>query len=150
MINDTIQKTIEELLYHLGVEYENIEIVENGLGVVFNVKSRDSKLLIGTGGVNLLALNHLVKRIVDKDHSSTNPFMVDVNGYQLQHNKEISDRAQVFADRVKSFSSEVEMEPMSSYERMIVHSALADEKEVTTESAGSGRDRHVVIKPANI
>ena len=148
MKNKAIQKIIEEFLPQLGIAYEKVEFLEGDLGVVFNIFSEESKLLIGTGGANLLALNHIIKRMVEREEGEAHPpFMVDVNGYQSQHNKELGERARVLAERVKTFSSEVEMEPMSPYERMVVHSALAGDSGVETESAGRGRDRHVVIRP---
>jgi predicted RNA-binding protein Jag len=50
------------------------------------------------------------------------------------------------SDRAKSFKIDVELDPMSSYERMIVHSYLEGVPEIKTESIGEGSSRRVVIK----
>ena len=50
------------------------------------------------------------------------------------------------ASRAKTFKRDIELEPMSSYERMIVHSTLADDTAVRTESDGEGKFRKVIIK----
>lgn len=73
-------------------------------------------------------------------------FIIDVNGYQKKRIDEIKDKATILVERARYYKSSVDMDPMSPYERMIVHSVFSQDQQIKTESAGEGRERHVVIK----
>ncbi len=141
-----IKKIIEEVLKAMGVSHKEIETFQENNGTIFMVRADDTKYLIGIGGAHLLALNHLARRIVEKRGGDGKTFAIDVNGYQKERNEELKNKARTLAERVKSFKSEEELEPMSPYERMIVHSLLAEDPEIKTESAGFGKERRIVIK----
>jgi spoIIIJ-associated protein len=72
--------------------------------------------------------------------------LIDIDGYRAGLIRELVERSQAMAERAVSFKYDVEMHPMSAYERLIVHTALADTPHVKTESTGEGRDRRVVIR----
>ncbi len=151
MTTEMIKKTIEEFLNKLTVSFDSVEITNSDEGFVFMIRTKtDSQILIGTKGVNLSSLNHVIKKIIENNkeynHENKIQFMVDVNDYQEKKSKEIKNKAYIMASRVKSFKTDAEMEPMSSYERMLVHSVLANDSCVETCSTGIGKDRHVVIK----
>ncbi len=113
----------------------------------FVIVTNDSLILIGENGARLLALNHLVKRIVDLDPKDGVPsFMVDVNDFQKKRIDDIRAKAHMLAERARYFKSSVEMEPMSSYERMLVHAEFSDTPDIATESSGYAKDRHVTIR----
>ena len=142
-----IKKIIEYTVENMSVGEINIDVVEDFLGKVFSIQTKESGILIGSKGVNLIALNHIIKKIIDKKYpDKRQKFIIDVNNYQQNRNKEIKDKACVLAERVKSFDSDIEMEPMSPYERMVAHCALADNEDIETQSTGSGIDRHIVIR----
>jgi len=73
-------------------------------------------------------------------------FLVDVDDYRTRQIKDLETKAKMMAERARSLQYDVELTPMSAYERLIVHTALADEPNVKTESQGEGRSRRVVIK----
>ena len=75
-------------------------------------------------------------------------FVIDVNGYHLKHIKELEGQAKMLAERARTFQHDVEMSPMSGYDRLIVHVSLHDLPGIATESEGEGKLRHVVIKYA--
>ena len=58
----------------------------------------------------------------------------------------LKNEALVLAQRAKAFKSNVEMAPMNAYERMIIHSVFASDKEIKTESEGEGKMRRIVFK----
>ncbi len=147
-MKEDIRKTITELLNHMGVSSPDVSIETDDFGTVYMIQTPDSSFLIGNNGETLLALNHVVKRIVGKKEDEED-FSVDVNGYQKERNDGLRAKARVYAERAKTFQSDVEMDPMSSYERMIVHAVLAKDPEIKTESAGVGRDRRIVVKYAH-
>lgn len=152
MNNPEIKKILEEILEKMGITINEISVSENKEGTTgFSVKTDESNLLIGNKGSGLLALNSLVKKIVEKKSASEKTaelpqFFVDVNGYQEKKMEELRNKALILAERARAFKAEVEMEPMSSYERMIIHSLFAEVSDIKTESKGEGKDRRVVIK----
>jgi len=145
-----VKQIIEELLRRLGVSFETVEITEDSGRVAFVVKSEDSSILIGTHGVNISALNHLVKRIVGKrlNVSPDTPFnfYVDINDYHEKLVREIKNKATILAERARSFKVDVEMDPMSPYERMVIHTFFEEVPDIKTESRGTGSKRRVVLK----
>ncbi len=147
MDNDLIKKTIEDILAHMSVSVVNIDIIEGQFGVVFDIHTDACTILTEKDGENLLALSHVVKRIagngIDKERKN---FTIDADGFQENKNNEIKERVNMFAEKARSLKADVEMDPMNSYERMIAHTVLADIDGLETESAGVGRDRHVVIR----
>lgn len=162
MDNKETKKALEEILEKMGISWSEILVSENKDGTArFSIKTDESNILIGDKGSGLLSLNSLVKKIVEKkDAALPQPeydsrtgagekppqFSIDVNDYQEKKTEELKNKALVLAERARSFKTEVEMDPMSSYERMIVHSFFAETPDIKTESKGEGRDRRVVIK----
>ena len=157
MTPEQIKKTIEELLTHLGVGFEEVSHEEVQNRSAFVVKTPESHLLIGSRGAHIAALNHLVKRVVAKQLATAEggeheklDFYVDVNDYHSRLVQEIQNKANILAGRARSFKTNIEMDPMSSYERMIVHNLFQDVPDITTESSGNGPKRHVVLKYVEI
>lgn len=154
--NNTMEKqehiieTIKTLLTHIGVPFTGVVVEEDERikSLRFVVTTPDSAILIGEDGARLLALNHLVKRMVTENDTETPSvsFMIDVNDYQKKRMDDVRAKAHMLAERARYFKSSVEMEPMSSYERMLVHAEFTDTPDIATESTGYGRDRKVVIK----
>ncbi|OGZ09741.1 MAG: hypothetical protein A3D65_05445 [Candidatus Lloydbacteria bacterium RIFCSPHIGHO2_02_FULL_50_13] len=144
-----IENTLRTLLGHLAVATESVlvDTDEKTKSLRFVVQTPDSAILIGEHGARLLALNHLVKRIVERELKDENvQFLIDVNDYQKKRIDEIRTKAQILAERARYFKSSVEMDPMSSYERMIVHAEFTEVPDIATESSGYGKDRRVVLK----
>ena len=144
-----IINTLRTLLGHLGVIVTDIiyEKDERTTSSRYVVSTPDSAILIGEHGACLLALNHIMKRIIEQTNKELNEsFFIDVNDYQKKRIEEIRAKAHILAERARYFKSSVEMDPMSSYERMIVHAVFGEVNDITTESTGMGRDRKVIIR----
>lgn len=143
-----IEQTIQGILDSLGVSYKSVERVEVAGQRVFSIQSEDTRFLIGPHGDTIHAIDFLVKRIVDEKAGDEKaaPFLVDVNDYRSKQITDLAAKAMMMAERARSFRYDVELSPMSAYERLIVHSALSSEPHVKTESQGEGRGRRVVIK----
>ncbi|MBI2020984.1 hypothetical protein HYS99_00535 [Candidatus Giovannonibacteria bacterium] len=145
-----VRNTISEILNKLGV-LSSLEFQEGAEESWFILKSDEAPLLIGEGGQNLAALNHVVRRIVEKKYGETDiRFLIDVNDYHKKHVEEIKDMARMHAQRVRYFKKPIEMRPMNAYERRIVHTVLQEYPDISTESTGEGMGRRVVIKPLNL
>lgn len=147
-MNDSILSTITGILDTLTVSYQNVSIEELGAHTLFSIQAEDSALLIGPKGEHLKSLNLLVKRMLEKRMEEVPNFLIDVNGYHKKRIERISQSAKMLAERAKTFKHDVEMEPMSAYDRMIVHAALSGDSTIKTESEGEGKFRHVVLKYA--
>ena len=142
-----IQEIIKALLEKIGVEGE-VDALETTDSLHFTIKTNQANLLIGEEGQNLIALNHLLKRIVEKQIGKTElPFSLDVNDYQKQKAEEIKDLARMSAQRVRFFKKPITLRPMTSYERRIVHAVLTEYPDIATGSAGEEPNRRVTIKP---
>lgn len=119
----------------------------------FIIKTEEVNMLIGENGKHLFALNHLVKKIAENKFKGAGlekiTFFLDVNDFQMKKIEELRNTARVSAQRARFFKKEVEMEPMSSYDRRVVHSVLSEFFDVKTESVGEGLNRRVVIKPTD-
>ena len=156
MDTTAITHVIEEVLRHLRVTVQSIEVSDVDGRQCFSIRTPDSHALIGTKGANLSALNHLIKKIVSAKNGGEKPagaedqhektFFVDVNGYQELALANVKTVAKIMGDRARSFKTNVELEPMSSYERMVIHAFFQEAKDIKTESVGEGEKRRVVIK----
>jgi len=151
---DIVGTILKELLDALGVSYSGIEKSEIAGQAIYSIRAEDGRALIGAHGDTVHALDTLVKKIYEK--RNPNPpqapeerapmFLVDVNDYRGKQIKDLQAKAIMMAERARSFQYDVELSPMSSYERLIIHTTLQDAPNVKTESQGEGRNRRVVIK----
>ena len=146
MSREKIQSTIEELLDCLNIKVDTFDVKESELHPIFMVRSPDSRMLIGSDGEHLRALNYLAKKIVEKNVDGEHRFLIDVNGYHSKKIDELKMQTKILAERARTFRHDVELSPMNAYERMIVHSILGEDKELSTESEGEGKFRRVVIR----
>lgn len=147
MNNEAIKKIIADFLDKLTVGFDTIDIVEDGLRPIFLIKTAYSGVLIGNGGESLRALNHIIKRIVEKKSSENKPqFFLDINGYNSKKMEALKNQAKILAERALMFKSDIEMAPLNSYERMVIHSFFVGNKEIKTKSEGEGNMRRVVFK----
>ncbi|MHA1747419.1 MAG: Jag family protein [Promethearchaeota archaeon] len=144
----TIKTLIETILDKMGI-LASVRFLENSNGLQFHIKTEDGGILIGENGQNLIALNHIVKRLIEKNYKEDKPlqFSLDINNYQAKKAEELRSLARMSAQRARFFKKEIAMQPMTSYERRIIHTALAEYPDITTESTGEVPYRRVVIKP---
>lgn len=147
-----IESTIKEILDKANVSYKEVENKRSDLVDSFRyiIKTDEPAILIGNRGETLRALNYLLKKIIEKSEPENKEnFIVDVGDYHEKKIQEIRNKAVIFSERAKFFKKDIEMSPMSSYERMIVHTILEQHPGVKTESTGYGKNRRVVIKYLN-
>ena len=144
------KKLIEEFLSNMKVSFVSVEVDEETISKQprFKIQTKEQHALIGQNGENFSAFNHIIKKIIGKKLKLGEEvrFVIDVNNYQEGMVKEIETKAKILAERSRSFKVDVEMDPMTSYERMIAHSILDGMADIKTESKGEGRSRRVVIK----
>lgn len=117
--------------------------------VRIELQGPDAGWIIGRHGATLQELQYLVGRIVGHRVSRRVRVKVDVEGYLVRRENTLRALAHRMADRAVLERRAIELEPMSAAERRIVHLALADDRDVRTESVGEGPDRRVCILPVD-
>ena len=148
----TIEQITRELLEAMGADFKAVSTEEIAGQRVFRIETKDARPLIGMHGDTVYALDHLVKKIAEKQlppevgDERGSLFLVDVNDYRTKQIKELQTKALIMAERARSFQYDVELTPMTAYERLIIHTTLAEAPDIKTESHGEGRNRRVVIK----
>ena len=114
--------------------------------VYFEIEGDDSGLIIGRKGETLRSLEFLISFIIKRQLDKKVRVILDVEGYQERRRQNITSLAESAAEKVIKSGKPVKMDPMSPFDRRIVHLALEKESKITTESQGSGSRRQVVIK----
>ena len=162
MDKDEIKNLIKELIEKTLVKTTNIAIVEDELGsnTWYSVEVTEPHFFIDREGEALSALNHLVRRVVEskttpspRNEAGHSPFaggeksiMIDINDFQKKKVESVRAVAHMMGERARYFKSNIEVDPMSAFERRIVHEFLAQSTDLKTESVGFGPTRRVVIK----
>ncbi|HVY67564.1 MAG TPA: R3H domain-containing nucleic acid-binding protein [Patescibacteria group bacterium] len=140
----TLAKTaIEELLQRCGVRAA-VEFEESiTKGLIFNISSPDSYLLIGRQGATLHALQVLAQALVARRLSDQQPlwFSLDVDDYKRKREWFLKETAKAAADKAKMTGRPQGLEPMPNYERRLVHAYL-QEHCPNVESYSTGREPH--------
>ncbi len=163
MNNQEIQNLIKELIEKTNVVVKEISFTEqtssDGTGMtMFSVEVNDPYTFTSRGGEVLSALNHLVRKIIEAktsplapspyqvDGGITKSLLIDINGFQKRRIESIHAIAHMMAERARYFKSNIEVDPMSAFDRRIVHEFLSTASDLKTESTGEGLSRRVVIK----
>lgn len=141
-----VTEILDTLLGLMGVQGK-IEVLSDELPLALNIKGEDLGILIGRRGQTLVALEYVTKLIVVQRLKAWVPLAIDVGEYRKHRCDSLQKLALYLAEQVKSRRHAVPMEPMPANERRIIHLALADHPDVTTESIGEGENRKVVILP---
>jgi spoIIIJ-associated protein len=126
---------------YLNAENETPSLVLNIVGI----GEQDKSLLIGRRGETLAALQFMVNLLLGARTDLWARVIIDVDGYRLRRKEALTSLAARMAERVLAQRQPFPLEPMSAYDRRIVHMALAEHPQVMTESTGEGDQRRVVI-----
>ena len=117
-------------------------------GTVFNMQGENLGILIGKHGATLDALQYLTNLVVNKiTENGYARVILDVEDYRARREETLTRLAGHLADKACRIGEEIRLEPMSRHERKIIHTALQDNRRVTTYSAGENPRRYVVIVP---
>ena len=150
MNRQEIQNLTKEILEKMNLSVQNISFAEEeGLSIVWlKIDMSEPHLFTSRGAEALAALNHLVKRMIETKQDPDEPMniLIDINDFQKKRIDTIKATAHMMAERAKYFKSSVEVDPMSAFDRRIVHEFLANATDLKTESIGEGFSRRVVIK----
>ena len=123
----------------------NAEYKEEEKELSIDLSGDDMGVLIGKRGQTLDSLQYLVSLIVNKESDDYIRVKVDTENYRKRRQDTLENLAKNIAFKVKRTKRTVSLEPMNPYERRIIHSALQNDKFVTTHSEGDEPFRHVVV-----
>lgn len=150
MTPEKAEKIIIDILALLLIPVEAVTYSHNDKrGHVFSIKSADFACLAKEQENLTRDFTQLLKRIFNQGAFGGEEVFkctIDINDEQSKVDELIKEKALKAAGEARGLKTDVLMEPMSSYERMIVHSTLTDCLDVSTESVGEGRERRIKVK----
>jgi spoIIIJ-associated protein len=124
-----------------------INVEKKGKQVKFILSGEKIALLIGKRGQTLNSLQYLTQLVINRSSGQYLNVMVDAEHYRERRNETLIHLAQRLAQKAVQTKKEVSLEPMPSYERKIIHTALIENKKIKTYSSGEDPHRHIVIAP---
>lgn len=148
---DTIEKTVIKVkeiidnLFRITNETSTYEVIAKEDKVEVKIDSKDSAHLIGYKGKTIEAIQSVLNSILQKEDKYTKVF-VEVNDYKNKKEEKLKMLARKMEKNAVKYRKNIRLEPMSAYERMIIHTELANSENVVTESIGEEPRRRVVIK----
>jgi spoIIIJ-associated protein len=145
-IIDKVYNYLVDMFTNMEVEY-SIDIKEEDSATIFKIQTDSNPLLIGKEGKTLNAIQFLCKQLMYIYSEEKINFNIDIGGYKDNRILQLEMLATKTAKEVARTKIEAVLDPMNSYERRIVHSKLADWRDVVTESLGEEPNRCLVIKP---
>jgi len=147
LLVDAARDHLARMLELMGCRAK-LEVLKRRGGYVLNIHAgADDSLIIGKNGQNLEALQICVNRMVVHGGRDLVPIFVDCESYMEKRLSRLEHLAQRSARRAAREGIEVALEPMTPFERKIVHNVLKEIRGVHTLSRGEGGDRHIVIIP---
>lgn len=141
-----LEKTIKNFFSQLGVSAE-IEVSEDDEAISVSLKTEDTGMLIGYHGETLEALQLVLSLLLAKESGEFKRVSLEIGDYKKNRTEWLERLALDAKERAVSSGKEVYLSDLKSWERRVVHLFLQDDKEVSSESSGEGKDRVLVIKP---
>ena len=152
MSEETINKAKQNLSEFLNVFLKQISdekltynIEDDKYYIYVNIEGEKTNSLIGYRGENLNALQTLLGAISNKNIEEKTRVILDISGYREKRKKVLEELAEKVSKTVIKTRKKVTLEPMSAYERKIIHSKLQNHPKVTTESVGEEPNRKIVV-----
>lgn len=148
--NATIAKVTEILndIFKITGETDTIkfEVKQNENQILLNIEGEKVSHLIGYKGKTIESLQSLINSMLQREDEKYAKVFVEINGYKKQKEEKLKRLANKMADNVIRFRKPIRLEPMSAYERLIIHNELAKRNDVETESFGEEPNRRVMIR----
>ncbi|MCR4679214.1 MAG: protein jag [Lachnospiraceae bacterium] len=145
-VEDRVKAFLNDVLAAMNIEAVvniNFDKTENNMDI--DLAGDDMGLLIGKRGATLDSLQYLASLVANKESESYIRVKIDTENYRERRKQTLENLAKNMAFKVKRTKRSVSLEPMNPYERRVIHSALQNDKFVTTHSEGEEPYRHVVV-----
>lgn len=141
------KKYLEDLLSFFGVNLA-VEAAADGEVIQLNVPSTNlNGFLIGQRGDNMRALQYLTSTTLKNNNFEHTRVNVDVADYKKQRAERLREKALDWVKQVQDTGEPMHLQPMNAADRRVIHQ-LAVEHNLSSDSEGDNRDRHIVLKPA--
>lgn len=140
-----IRAFLTGLLSRMGTQADIEITARDSKGVVVNLSGPNMGAVIGRRGETLDAIQHLTNYVVNRGSDKHMHISVDAESYRAKREESLVRLAEKMAAKVIKYKRSMALEPMNSYERHIIHTALQDYEGVTTSSTGTEPNRRVVV-----
>ncbi|MBQ4531585.1 MAG: protein jag [Lachnospiraceae bacterium] len=145
-LEDKVRKFLEDMLQAMNIDATvELNYDEASKNMDIELKGKEMGLLIGKRGQTLDSIQYLVSIVANKDTEEYIHVKLDTENYRKRRRETVENLAKNLAYKVKRTRKPVSLEPMNAYERRVIHSALQNDKYVSTYSEGEEPYRHVVI-----
>lgn len=124
----------------------DVLVEEDEESISIKIKGDNIGILIGRRGETLDSLQYLTSLVVNKNKEIYKRVIIDIENYRQKREETLVKLANKLADRVVKYKKSITLEPMNPYERRIIHSALQNNKTVSTYSEGTDPYRRLVIE----
>ena len=145
-VEENVKEFLNSVFKAMNMEVEIIVKVDEFDKLIdIELKGDDMGILIGKRGQTLDSLQYLTNLAVNKHSENYYKVKVDTEDYRKRRKETLENLAKNISYKVKRTKRAVELEPMNPFERRVIHSALQNDKFVTTHSEGEEPYRHVVV-----
>ena len=145
-VEDNVKEFLNSVFAAMNMEVELIVKIDDAEKVIdVELKGDDMGVLIGKRGQTLDSLQYLTNLAINKKSEDYYKVKIDTEDYRKRRKATLENLAKNIAYKVKRTKRSVSLEPMNPFERRIIHSALQNDKYVTTHSEGEEPYRHVVV-----
>ena len=140
-----VRSFLSGLLEHMGIEAEINMSEREGGGINVDLAGPGMGAVIGRRGETLDAIQHLTNYAVNHGSEKHLRVSVDAENYRAKREESLTKLAEKMAEKAIKYKRSMALEPMNSYERHVIHTALQNYEGVTTASTGTEPNRRVVV-----
>ncbi len=142
------KKYLEDILSFFGLNTDVYATSEDEVIQLGVPSTHLNGFLIGQRGENMRSMQYLTSTALKNNDFSHTRVNVDVAEYKKQRADRLRDKAEDWMKKVRDSKKPMSLEPMNASDRRVIHK-LAGEYSLISDSEGEGRDRHIVLKPAD-
>ena len=143
-LNERIAEFVQNIVAAMGLSL-TATVEETADGSRINLEGDDGGALIRRGGEGLQALQHVVATAFRKQLGDDTRIVIDCMGFRRDKDAELRQMANFMAEKARTSGAAQEVGPLNPYERRIVHLAVAEHADVTSESIGDAHMKTVII-----
>ena len=140
------KKYVEDVISFFGANLDVRASVEDDVIQLSVPNTYLSNLMIGRNGETLRSLQTLTRSALIAKNGELERVNLDIADYKKRHNDKLEREAEGWAKKVRESSEEMHLRAMNPAERFVVHKVLSDYSDLSTESQGEGRERHIVLR----
>ncbi|MFJ7978080.1 RNA-binding cell elongation regulator Jag/EloR [Peribacillus sp. JNUCC 23] len=149
IIPDAVEEALlflKSVCRKMGVE-SDISVKREGKQALFQLSGDKIALLIGKRGQTLNSLQYLVQLVANRYSKQYVTVLLDAEDYRFRRNETLTQLAKRMASKALKTRKSISLEPMPSYERKVIHTALMNYPKIKTTSSGAEPYRHLIISP---